>query len=201
MLTAVATVTGADVVVLVHDVAARDAIAAEEHTEPAETQLNPIAPEVKEILWGFGSFVVLAVLMRYVLYPRLRQGMDARRRLIESGHDQAEQVTSAATNDVAQYEEQLGTIRLEAMERVNAARATLERERAERLAEVNARIGEKRAAAAAEVEAARAAAQGDVEAAVRSVASQFAQLATGRRPDDSLVERAVADALQTGATR
>ena len=200
MLTAVATVTGADVVVLVHDVAARDAIAAEEH-EPAETPLNPIAPELKEIAWGFGSFVVLAVLMRYLLYPRLRRGMDARRRVIDSGHDQAQQVTSAATSDVAQYEQQLAAIRAEAQERLDAARTVLERERAERLTEVNARIGEKRAAAAAEVEAARAAAQGDVETAVRSVARQFGQLVTGRAPDDGLVERAVTDVMHAGVAR
>ena len=37
--------------------------------------------------------------------------------------------------------------------RIDAARATLETERAERLAEVNTRIGEKRAAAAAEAQA------------------------------------------------
>ena len=35
------------------------------------------------MLWGFGSFVVLALAMRFFLYPRLRKGMDARYRLIK----------------------------------------------------------------------------------------------------------------------
>ena len=83
--------------------------------------------------WGFGSFVVLALLMRYYLYPRLRKGMDARYALIRGGHEQAEQVTDAARADVAQYEGQLAAIKAEAQQRIEAARATLDSERAERL--------------------------------------------------------------------
>ncbi len=108
--------------------------------------------------------------------------MDARYALIRAGHEQAEQVTDAARDDVARYEAQLATIRAEAQQRIEAARTTLDAERAERLAEVNARIAEKRAAAATEVEQARMAAQADVESAVRSVAARAGELATGRTP-------------------
>ena len=31
---------------------------------------SPIAPEVKELVWGGGAFVVFAVLMRLLLFPR-----------------------------------------------------------------------------------------------------------------------------------
>lgn len=211
MLRAVVTVGGDQVQVQLRTVPTDPPAEEESHAETgaeeshgneeAETQLNPIAPEVKEMLWGFGSFVVLAVLMRYVLYPRLRKGMDARYNLISGGHEQAEQVTAAAKSDVADYEQQLTGIRAEAQQRVDAARSTLEGERADRLSEVNARIGEKRAAAAAEVEAARAAAQADVEAAVRTVAARAGELATGRAPDASVVERAVADVMGAGVSR
>ena len=95
MLTAVATVTDAVSVVFVSVEDGGEEEAAE--NQPAETDLNPIAPEPKEMLWGFGSFVVFAVLMRYYLYPRLRKGMDARYALIRAGHEQAEQVTDAAS--------------------------------------------------------------------------------------------------------
>lgn len=174
--------------------------AAETHAEP-ESDLNPIAPEMKEIVWGFGSFLVFALLMRFFLYPRLRKGMDARYQLIRGGHDEAEQITAAARGDVAQYESQLAAIKAEAQQRVDAARATLEAERSERLAEVNARIADKRAAAATEVEQARAAAQGDVESAVRAVAARAGELATGRAPDADVVGRAVADVMGAGVAR
>ena len=200
MLTAVATVT--DDAVSVVFVTAEDGGEEEaQENEPAETDLNPIAPELKEMAWGFGSFVVLALLMRYYLYPRLRKGMDARYAMIRGGHEQAEQVTDAARDDVAQYEGQLAAIRAEAQQRIEAARATLDRERAERLTEVNARIAERRAAAATEVEQARLAAQADVENAVRSVAARAGELATGRAPDPGVVDAAVADVMSAGVSR
>lgn len=169
--------------------------------EVPESDLNPIFPELKEIVWGFGSFIVLAVAMRYFLYPRLRKGMDARYGLIRSGHEQAEQITASAQGDVVDYESQLAAAKTDATKRVDAARAILEAERADRLAEVNARMAERRAAALAEVESARAAVQSDVESAVRDVAAEAGRLATGRVPDPQVVAAAVTDVLSAGANR
>jgi F-type H+-transporting ATPase subunit b len=199
VLTAVASVAG-DLVEVRFIATEEGDEGTEAHAEP-ESDLIPIAPEMKEIVWGFGSFVVFALLMRYFLYPRLRVGMDARYAKIKGGHDHAERVTADARQDVDQYQGQLAQIRVEAQQRIDAARATLETERAERLAEVNTRIGEKRAAAAAEVEQARAAAQGDVEGAVRAVASRAGELATGRTPDASVVDNAVNSVMSVGANR
>ena len=39
-----------------------------------ENDLNPIFPEVKEVVWGFGSFVVLALAMRLYLFRKVRDG-------------------------------------------------------------------------------------------------------------------------------
>jgi F-type H+-transporting ATPase subunit b len=75
----------------------------EAHEAVPENDLNPIAPEMKEIVWGFGSFLVFVVLMRLFLYPRLRKGMDARYALIRSGHEQATQITAAAEADASDY--------------------------------------------------------------------------------------------------
>ena len=121
MLTAVATVTAAAVSVVF--VAAEDGGERGGQGQLAETDLNPIAPELKEIIWGFGSFVVLALLMRFFLYPRLRKGMDARYDLIRGGHEQAEQVTDAARGDVAAVRGAAGGVRAEAQQRIEAARS------------------------------------------------------------------------------
>ncbi len=173
----------------------------EAHEEVPEDDLNPIFPELKEIAWGFGAFIVLAVLMRWVLFPRMQRGTDARGDLIRSGHEDAEQITAAAQGDADAYESQLASVRAEAAGRIDAARATLERERSERLAAVNAAIAERRSAAAAEVEAAKAAARGSVETAVRDVAAAAGRLATGRQPDDETVGTSVRDVMGAGVTR
>lgn len=192
MLTAVVTGSGdsLEVSFLGADFVEQAYVAAEEKEVP-ENDLNPIAPEMKEFAWGMGAFAVMALVLRYVLYPKLKKGMDARAESIRADREAAEAVTASARADVAEYEAQVATLRSEAQQRVEAARATLEAERTERLAAANAEIADQRAAAIAEVDAARAAAQGDVEAAVIDVVNRAAELATGRSVDRGTVESTV----------
>jgi F-type H+-transporting ATPase subunit b len=206
VLTAVVTSSGSTVRVTLFEglVSAADE---EEHTEEGteeghavpENDLNPIFPEVKEVVWGFGAFVVLALAMRFFLFRKVRDGMDARYNSIQGDLEAAEAMTASARADVADYDAQVAAARSEAQRRVEAARATIETERSARLAEVNARIAEKRAAAAAEVEAAKAAARTQVEAAVGEVASLAGQLATGKTPSPDAVSAAVHDAMNQPA--
>jgi F-type H+-transporting ATPase subunit b len=176
-----------------------EATGEEAHEEEVpESDLNPIAPELKELAWGFGAFIVLALLMRFLLYPRLHKGVVARNDLIRSGHEEAEQITAAAQDDAAEYESQLASVRGEVARRIDAARATLEQERSERLAEVNARIAERREATAAEVDRAREQARGSVEVAVRDVAAAAGRLATGNEPDQADLAEAVRAAMSAG---
>ncbi len=169
-------------------------------TDPAECpELNPIAPEAKEMIWGFGAFVVMAIVIRYLLFPKIREGMSARYDKIHGDQESAETLTASARADVAEYEARLASVRAEAQSKLDAARATLESERSEQLAAVNARIAEKRAAAQAEVDAARAAARGDVEGAVTDVVGRATEIATGRAPDAATVRSAVNDAMGVNA--
>ena len=156
---------------------------------------------MKEVAWGFGSFLVLLVVMRLFLYPRLRKGMDARATLIQKGYTDAEQLTSAARSDVANYEQQLAAAKAEAAARIDAARQLLESERADVIAVANARNADKRAVAMAELESQRAAARGDTEAAVGSVVAHVAKLVTGVDPDPAVVADVVAGTINAGASR
>ena len=194
MLTAVVTSSGATIEVSLLDATF---VTAEEGSEAEgpESDLNPIFPEVKEVVWGFGAFVVLALAMRLFLFRKVRDGMTARYDRIEGDLETAQASTTSARADVADYEAQLAAVRADAQTRVEAARATLEAERTEQIAAANARIAEKRGAAAAEVEAAKQAARGQVEAAVADVSTRLSELATGRRPSDDVVQRAVGEAM------
>ena len=156
---------------------------------------SPLAVEVKELAWGAGAFIVLALLMRFWLFPAVKKGMDARYAHIRSGHEQADRARAAARAEVAEYETALATVKAEANERIEAARQTLEAERSARLAEVNAGIAARREAAAAEAAAARAAVRGEIATAVADVTSRTVELSIGRAPDPSLVTRAVDSAM------
>jgi F-type H+-transporting ATPase subunit b len=167
---------------------------------PCQAGPSPLALEMKELVWGGGSFVVLALLMRFWLFPAVKKGMDARYGLIRSGHEQADTARAAARAEVAEYESALATLKAEAHERVEAARATLEAERTSRLAAVNAAIAARRESAAAEAAAVRAAAEADVSSAVVDVTTRTVELATGKTPDPDVVRTAVDDVMGAGVS-
>lgn len=178
------------------------AAAGEEHATTEEHALDegpsPIAPELKEIAWGAGTFVVLALVMRYAIWPKLSQGMKARYDSIEQGYTDADALRESAQGDVAAYEAALASVRAEATAHVEAARQVLEGERQAKLSEVNAQIAERKAAAAAEVEAARQAAEGQVNEAVGTVASRLVELVIGNVPSADAVRSAVDATAATG---
>ncbi|MBI4884406.1 MAG: hypothetical protein HY826_10175 [Actinobacteria bacterium] len=156
---------------------------------------SPIAPEVKELAWGAGAFIVLFLLMRVVLFPRLKKGMDARYGKIRGDHEGADATRAAARAEVAEYEAEIAAVKAQAAQRIEAARNVLEDERTAALAELKARVGTQRAAATAANEAARAAAEQHVSTAVADVSSRAAELATGKRPKAADVTNIVASLM------
>jgi F-type H+-transporting ATPase subunit b len=170
-------------------------------SESTDEGPSPIAPEGKELLWGLGAFLVFLALMRLFLVPRIRQGMAARYQSVRSELEEAEDIRSAAQQELAEYQGALAEVRAEASARIDAARHQLEGERTERLAEVNARIASRRADAAAEAEAAKAAARERIDEAVIAVASRVVELAVGKRPDPEVVRDAVASTAGVEMTR
>ncbi|MFM8847742.1 MAG: hypothetical protein ACKOHN_06805 [Actinomycetota bacterium] len=162
---------------------------------------GPIIPEMKELAWGAGAFIVFAILMRVFLFPRLRKGMDARYNSIREGHEAPDAARASARTEVAQYEAAVSAAKADAAKVIDAARATLESERQAQISAVNARISAKRDAALADADAARASARGQIESAVADVVSTAVEAATGKRPDGAVVSRAVADAMSAGVSR
>lgn len=159
---------------------------------------SPIAPEPKELFWSLGAFVVFLVVMRLYLFPKVKQGMEARYGKIRGDHDAATAMRAEAEREVVEYQAQLAAVKSEVNARIESARQQLETARAARLAEVNEQIAAQRAAAVVEAERVREAARGTVEAAAIDVASRLVELSIGRRPDPALVQRAVADVTSAG---
>ena len=160
-----------------------------------DTGPGPILPELKELYWGGGSFLVFAILMRVVLYPKLKKGMNARYEGIRSAHESADAERATARAEVAEYEQQLAGIKAEAARKVEAARATVESERSAAIAQLNGRLAEQRAAATAQAEAARSAAASQIREAVAEVAGRAGELATGKRPSADVVSRVVQEVM------
>jgi F-type H+-transporting ATPase subunit b len=164
-------------------------VATEATTE--DTGPSPIAPEAKELAWGAGAFVVFFVLMRLVLVPRVKKGMQARYGKIRDDHETADALRATARAELVAYEHELASIKAEAAKRVEAARQEMEGLRATAIAAANDRIAAKRAAANAANDAAKAAASHHVREAVADVSARAAELATGRRPGADVIDRVV----------
>jgi F-type H+-transporting ATPase subunit b len=167
--------------------------------EQAAEGPGPIVPEIKELAWGAGAFIVFALVMRYLAFPKLKRSMDARYASIRNDHEQADAMRLAAQAEVADYQAQLASVKAEAAARIDAARQELETQRTARLATVNAELAQQRAAAAAENEAARLAVQDQIQAAVADVSSSAIRLAVGKSPDPEVVNRVVGDVMNAGA--
>ena len=201
MLTATVTHTGGSFVVTVHHPATAGTDGSTAITTEPKPGPSPIVPELKEVVWTSGAFVVFAVLMRYFLYPRLRKGMDRRYTSIREDHDGADATRASAKTEVADYEAELAGVKAQAAAHIDVARRTLEVERTARLATVNAEIASKRGQAATAAESARAAVQGQIEAAVTDVSSRAIELAVGKAPDPGVVQRVVAEVMSVGVSR
>ena len=176
-----------------------DVLSAETGSEegaPVSAGPNPIAPEIKELAWGAGSFVVFLFFMRLFLVPKVRKGMASRYDSIQADHEYASATRDGAQADVARYESAVAEIRSEAARRLETARQTLDKERTEKIAQVSARIAEQRAQAEAEVAASRAAAQSQIVSAVTAVTTRATQIAVGVSPDTAVVSRSVQQAME-----
>ncbi len=176
-----------------------DVVSAETGSEegaPVSAGPNPIAPEIKELAWGAGSFVVFLFFMRLFLVPKVRKGMASRYESIQADHEYASATRDGAKQDVARYESAVAEIRNEAARRLEAARQTLDKERTEKIAQVSARIAEQRAQAEVEVAASRAAAQSQIVTAVGAVTTRATQIAVGVSPDAAIVSRSVQQAME-----
>ena len=106
MLTAVATVTDIGLRGLRLRRGRGGRGAENEPARPTSTR----SPRAEEMLWGFGSFVVFAVLLRYYLYPRLRKGWMRSLRAHPVGPRAGRADHRRRRDDVSRYETQLAAI-------------------------------------------------------------------------------------------
>jgi F-type H+-transporting ATPase subunit b len=156
---------------------------------------KPLDIEPKELIAGAASFLVLFALLRYVFYPKVHGAMVARTEHLAKTLADADAIRDGAHQEVADYKADLATVHEEAAARIDAARQTVEAERTEKMAGVNARLAERRAAAVASADAAKASMSDQVATAASDVASQVAHMVLGRVPDASLVKSAVTSAM------
>jgi F-type H+-transporting ATPase subunit b len=149
-------------------------------------------------VWGAGTFLVLLLLMRVWLYPRLQKGTDARAAAIRDGLEDAESTRATIRQLQADYDAGIAAARAEAAVIVDAARADVDADRRQKLEAASARIASLKAEAAAADEASRQAALAGVEDAVADVAAVLAGRALGRPVNAGELRPLAAEAVAGG---
>jgi len=192
--------TGYAVVVPRQDTGTTTTSAASTATTTASTAEppNPILPVPKEMAWGLGSFLLLVLLMRVWLFPKLKTGMDARYAKVQGDLHDAESIRAEAAEDVARYQAAIAEANAEAARLLEIARQEVDADRNGKVTAANARIGERRAAAAAEVDAARRAALASTEPIVLEVAVTGAERILGTPVNRDAVRPLVTEIVGAG---
>jgi F-type H+-transporting ATPase subunit b len=102
---------------------AADVLAAESGEGGFWADLYPVIPHPGELIVGIISFVILYVLYRRLVVPRLEAMLDERQRTIQGGIERAEAMQAEAKAALEQYQAQLAEARTEAAQIRDQARA------------------------------------------------------------------------------
>ncbi|HYP22195.1 MAG TPA: F0F1 ATP synthase subunit B [Actinomycetota bacterium] len=97
---------------------------AAEETEHAEepSGVDLVLPAVEELIWGFIVFGVVLLILNKILFPKIRQGIEAREQRIQADLEAAESSKASAQTELEQYRAQLADARSEANRIIEEAR-------------------------------------------------------------------------------
>jgi F-type H+-transporting ATPase subunit b len=169
-----------------------------------EEAINPLLPELYDIVWSAVIFVALLLVIGIFVVPRLNKSLDARADAIEGGLKRAEEAQAEAAATKGEYESQLNEARVEAgriREQARAEGVAIVNEAKEQASVEAARIA---ANAQLQIEAERTAALVSLRAEVGSLALDLASGVIGEALNDdkkstALVDRFLAD-LESSST-
>jgi len=130
---------------------------------------SPIIPEVNEIIWGGGAFVVLLALMLWKGFPAVQKIMNERSEKIASDLDEADKAKTDAQAVKSQYEAELADAKSAAAAVLEEARQQAEVLRSDLQVRAETEISEMKAQATSDIEAARERAMGDLQSEVADI--------------------------------
>lgn len=151
--------------------------------EHSEDVVNPVIPNVYDMLWAAIFFGLLWALMKFVLLPPIIKDRDERNAKAAAAREAASGADAGLNAIRAEHEEKLAGARAEAGRIVDAARAEVEADRQAAVAAAEADVAQQRAAANAEIESARASALAGARGDVGSLAVGAASAVLGRDLD------------------
>ncbi|NCG23117.1 MAG: F0F1 ATP synthase subunit B [Actinobacteria bacterium] len=131
---------------------------------------SPIIPELDEIIWGGGAFLVLFGFMVWKGFPAVQGAMDARADKIAADLDAADQAMADAAKIKSDHAAELAGAKAEASELIEQARGQADLLRADLQSRAEADVAEMRTRAQADIDSSRAQAITDLRSEVSEIA-------------------------------
>ena len=152
-------------------------------------QINPLVPDLAEVILGMVAFAILFVLIKKVVVPNFEKAYAERTAAIEGGIDEAQRAQKEAQAALEKYTAQLAGARHEAAR----IREEAKEQGAQIIAELRAQAQEEAAritaTAHAQVEAERSQALAQLKSEVGSLATDLAGRIVGESLEDEARQR------------
>jgi F-type H+-transporting ATPase subunit b len=154
-----------------------------------------ITPNVGIMFWTLVVFGVSLYVLNKAVFPRIRDALDARQRVIEESIDTAERLKTEADEVLAEYRERLKEARLQAEQILERARATAESAQKRALDEAKERREELLEQTRRDVDAETRRAISEIRAEVANLTILATEKVTRKHLTDEDQKRLVEEAL------
>ena len=165
--------------------------------EEAKEVVNPVIPDIPELVWGAIAFFLLLILMNWVCLPPIRQAMRKRDEQLRGDDEAAERAVVEAEQVRRDYDATLAEARAEGARIVDEARQGADAQRAELIRAAEDDASTLRQAAMAELDAERVNALGQMQGDVANIAVSAASKVV-QQPLDVTANRSVVEAHVSG---
>jgi F-type H+-transporting ATPase subunit b len=145
--------------------------------------IDLILPEAAELIWGAICFVIVAVVLTKVAFPKLREVVEAREKRIQGDLESAENAKNEAAGQLDEYKKQLAEARGEANRIIEDARQSAEQVRKDLIAKAEKDAEGVVARAQEQIQAERQRTMQELQSQIADLSIELAEKVVGRSLD------------------
>jgi F-type H+-transporting ATPase subunit b len=145
--------------------------------------IDLILPAAAELIWGAICFIIVAVVLTKVAFPKLREAVEARENRIQGDLEEAEKAKSEAKQEQEEYKKQLAEARGESNRIIEDARASAEQVRKDLIAKAEKDAEAVVARAQEQIQAERQRTIQELQGQIADLSIELAEKVVGRSLD------------------
>lgn len=153
------------------------------HAEEEPSGIDLILPDTAELVWGIICFAIVATLLMWKVFPKLRETIEAREKTIQDSLESAESSKAEAQGQLDEYKKQLAEARSEGNQIIEEARQSAEQVRKDLTAKAEKEAEAIVARAQEQIEAERNRTVQELQSSISDITIELAEKVVGRSLD------------------